>query len=170
MMQTEMLNDAAEPTAVVEPTAAQLARVAALRRFNWLFVYGPLLALAVGLIGLMVWLIWATLAGPTAEGARVDVSAVADLIIIATSLPITFACLLLPGLAIGLAVHDRGREVSRIGWLQQKLWWVDNKVEWVRGQTAEHAPKLTRPIVAGNGWLAFFRSLATRLWHILTGK
>ena len=150
-----------------EPTAEQQARLAALRRYQWLSLYGPLLVLGLGIMATVIWLLWGTLAGPTAEVARVEVSAVADLIIIAASLPLTLACLLLPGLAIGLAIYDQGREMSRIAWLQRQLWRVDNGVNWVHQKTAETMPKIAQPITTANGWLAYLRTLAHRIWHTL---
>jgi hypothetical protein len=141
----------------------------ALHRFNGLFVYVPLALLGIATLATVIWLMWTTLAGPTAEVARVDVSAVADLIIIASVLPLTLACLLLPGLAIGLTIYDKEREMSRIEWLQRKLWRVEDGVDWVQGHVAETTPRLARPITTLNGWVAYGRTVAARLWHILRG-
>lgn len=157
------------PPETAAPTADQLARESALRRFNWLFLYTPLLVLAVGVLALLVWLLMATLP-MEGSGARQTVSAAADLIIIGVSLPLTVACLLLPGLALALAIKDRARERSRIAGFQRLLWRVDNVVETVRTKTAEITPKIAQPVLAAHGWLAYGRAFIDRVWRILKSK
>lgn len=162
----------AQPPVAFQPSAEQLARADALRRFNWLYIYTPLIMLAVVTVSLVFWLTWGMLFATELgiSQMRERVSAVADLIIIALTLPATLMCLLLPGLGIALLVHDREREMTRIAWLRTWLWRLDSLVAQVRDKTAENAPKVAGQVVQFNGRVSYFRALLWRIRQILTGK
>lgn len=160
-----------ETTAVpFQPSPVQLARAAALKRYNRLYTYTPLILLALLILGAAGGMIWSTIVAPDLENQRaIQLSALADLVIITTTLPMIVSCLLLPIGGIALMVYDRQRERTRIDSLQRLFWRLDGIFEKVRHTVEETTPKVTQPIIKANSYFAFVQHFLERLKRILFG-
>lgn len=153
-----------------QPSPVQLARAAALKRYNWLYTYTPLILLALLILSAAGWMIWSTIVAPDLENQQaIRLSALADMVIITTLLPLLMGCLILPLAGIALTVYDRQRERTRIDSLQRLFWRVDGIFEKVRHTVEETTPKVTRPLIKVNSYFAFVRHFLGRLKRILFG-
>ncbi len=159
-----------ETAAPFEPSAVQLARAAALKQYNWFSIYIPLIIVAVLIVSAAVWMLWGTVINPDLENQRVIlVSALADLVIISVTLPMIVACLILPIAAVALVNYDRKRERTRIESLQRLLWRVDSVFEKIRQKVEETTPKISKPVIQLNSYIAFIRRFFLRLKQIIIG-
>ncbi len=145
-----------EPT-VYQPSADQLARDAALRRFNRLYVALPLtLAIIAALIilGLFVYLIFA----PDSEASIQFISNLADIIIILAIIPMMMMVAIVPLAYLAFVVNhrqNRPREaitgpMANRSRVQGTLWRIDNALGNVKNKTNETAPKISRPFAELN--------------------
>lgn len=147
----------------LEPNEEQQQRLAARRRFNWLYVYTPVILLAVislVIIGLLIY----GVASPSVSGTAEFVSALADIIIIFTILPLMLLCALPTLLFAGVVVYrrqsrkekeERGEVVAEHGRLQRLFWWIDNLLTQVQTVIQTYAPKLAKPVINFNAFLAY---------------
>jgi len=150
----------------VKPTAVQEARVASLQRFNWYFVYIPLLVLLLTVFILTGLLTWGTLS-PNITGTRVFISGVADIIVILAAIPMSLICLVPPLAAVGFMVYRRQKKEdgAKYGRLHRLFWRIEGIVDIVQAKTEAILPKVGQPIIRLNAILAF---ITTLLYHIVS--
>lgn len=152
-----------------QPTPEQLARAASLRRYNNLYVLTPILTMGISITVVAVILLYATIVDSNNPQWRLFTSALADLVIIVSVIPLTLACILLPAMAVGLYMYDRDRQYTRTELLQRLLWRVDSKMGDVRDKTAEVSPKVAEPVIKMNSTASYIGVLLRRLKRLLFG-
>ncbi|MCB8942315.1 MAG: hypothetical protein H6658_00935 [Ardenticatenaceae bacterium] len=149
----------------IEPTAVQQARAASRQRFNWFFIYTPLIIFSLILLIITGLLIWGALS-PNITGTRKFVSGVADIIIILTILPMTLLCLLPSVAVIGVIVYRRRSqegEPEKYGRLQRLFWRIDNILDIVQAKITAVLPKVGQPVIRLNAILAFVTTMLNHL-------
>ncbi|MCP5096650.1 MAG: hypothetical protein GY943_13940 [Chloroflexi bacterium] len=166
------------PKPVYQPNDAQKARAAALRRFNWLTIYTPLIVGAIVvmvLIGLMLWGVFS----PQIEGTGAFLSGLADIILIVFALPMTLVCAIGPLALGGFLVYtvQKRQEQKELppaqqphgNWLQTLFWRLDHLLDTIFAKIKAFLPKLSNLVIQLNGflayvesWLVWFKRLFTR--------
>ena len=159
-----------EPQDPFVPTAVQLERANALKRFNQLVVYLPLGLLATAVLGLLIYLlilaIW-----PPYEDTRLFLSGIADIILIFFMLPVVAIFgLLLAGIFGGLIYQRQsGKEDStpslqkKYGRLRLLLWKLDQKLSIVYRKIDQFVPKLANPVIRFNTVIAYITAWLDQL-------
>ena len=153
----------------IQPTAVQQARATALKRFNWYFIYTPLVVLLLILLVLTGLLLWGALS-PQIVGTREFVSGVADIVIILTALPMTVACLVPPLALVGFTIYRRQKnqvEQRPYGRIQPLFWRLDNMIDTAREKGEPILPKLSQPVIRLNAILAYITTLIDHLVSII---
>jgi hypothetical protein len=148
----------------VGPTAVQQARMASLQRFNWYFVYTPLLILLLTVLILTGLLTWGALS-PNITGTRAFISGVADIIIILVAMPMTLLCLVPPLAAVGFMVYRRQKqkEGRKYGRLYRLFWRIESILDIVHTRSEALLPRVTQPIIRLNAIMAFFTTLLNHI-------
>lgn len=150
-----------------QPTDGQMARASALRRFNRLYVYIPLFLGASIILFLLGWMFWRTFL-PQLENNRQFLSGVADIVIIFTIMPMMLICALGPASLIGLVGYrykkrreqkKSGQSPPPAGRLQLLLWRLDHLLDTVAIKTADILPKVSKPVIGLNAFLAYMEAL-----------
>lgn len=157
------------------PSAEQLARTQARRRFNFWAVYVPLIVVAIGVLVLVGLMVWGALA-PESAATRGFVSGLADLLIILATLPLALVCGAVPLAIVGYMVYRRQQKPAQpagkgqpvYGRLQKLFWQLDNVIVTSRRKSDELLPKMAQPIIRGNAWLAYIETLLAHLKAFLT--
>jgi len=157
-----MTTPAAAESTAYEPSVSQLARAKAMRRFNRLFVYTPVAFL--GLVGLVLigLLLWGSLS-PHITGTREFASALADIVIILTVLPLMVMCAVVPLAAIAYAGYRRRGEKRAHGRLHLLFWRLESLLERAQRGSGAGMNKLARPVIEGHARAAFLSTLFNRL-------
>lgn len=155
-----------------EPSQEQLARNAALHRFNRLYLYLPLgLTVATAVAIIILFLIGVLAPGLT--GAAEFASALADITIILFSLPLMLLCALGPVMLGGMLMFSRNRRQQGIprfdngGRIQVLLWKLDNLIQQSQTKTVEVAPKITQPVIKANATLAYISAFFKKIQSYL---
>lgn len=162
MPETEVV----KTNAGVEPTAVQKARIASLQRFNWYFVYTPILVLFLIVLILTGLLTWGALS-PNIVGTRPFISGVADIILILAIMPMTLLCLIPPLAMVGFMVYRRRKKKVdgvQYGRLHRLFWRIERLLDIVQAKTEAILPKVGQPIIRLNALLAY---ITTLLDHIM---
>lgn len=165
-----------EPT-VYQPTADQLARDAALRRFNRLYVAVPIglgVLVALVIIGLFLFLILA----PDSIAAAQYISNLADIVMILGTIPLLVLCAILPIAYLAYLANRRQRRaqqpvisgpMANRSRVQAALWRVESAMDTVKQKTDETAPKVAEPFIYANArfneaesWLTSIRNAFRR--------
>lgn len=170
---TQTVADSGWPTPnSFEPSPAQLARRKALRRYNWLTLYGPLLLLTLIGLGVLAALIWATIERGTAEMERwrTFVSAAADTVIILTSIGMTLACVVIPAAAVATLVYGRQQAWRPLATTQRFLWRVDQYVTTAQERVDQVAAQSAEKVIDGRSRLAYWESLLKWFRYWLIGR
>jgi hypothetical protein len=158
------------PTAEYQPTAAQKARAAALRRFNWLYFYLPILLFTIGGLTIIVLLLWSSLTAER-EQQRLFVSGLADLILILTIAPLLLLCAIVPGTAAYLLVRGRKEGQAPIRRLQTLLWRLEAFLARVGRRVTEIGTQAADKIIHVHSLTAglrqFIRSLPEQIKQFL---
>lgn len=163
----------AEPT--YKPNEEQLVRAEALRRFNWLYVYTPLIIGTVIVFVLLGFMFWGAFAQPV-EDKRLFLSGLADIVIIFTALPMTLLCAVGPVALVGMIAYrvqkqrerkEAGQSPPAGGRLQRLIWRLDAMLDNVYGKIVETLPKITNPVIQFNALLAYVKSLWNQLKKFL---
>ena len=157
------------------PSAEQLARAKARRRFNFWAVYFPLIIVALGVLVLVGFMVWSVLA-PKPQATRSFVSGLADLLIILATLPLALVCGAVPLAIVGFVVYRRRQKPAQpevkgqpvYGRLQKLFWQLDNVIVTSRRKSDELLPKVAQPIIRGNALLAYAETLLAHLKAFLT--
>lgn len=153
--------------ATYQPTEIQLARAAALRRFNWLFVYVPIVLGTVSILFLLGFMFWQSFAPEQSETSRTLLSGIADVVLILTLMPMMLICALGPLALIGLAAFYYNRRQTQkdapepappVGRLHLLLWRLDAIVNTAAQKSAELLPKIAQPVIQFNALLAYIES------------
>jgi hypothetical protein len=147
-----------------QPTAAQSERAAALRRFNWLYVYVPVIFASLMVFSLVSLLLWGTFS-TSVVGTQEFASSLADIILVLTIMPLLLLCAIPSALAIGLVVYRRQNRESRPshGWLLRLLWRLDNLVARIHDGTEQTLPKVVGPLISGHAWAAYWQALTAQV-------
>ncbi len=152
------------------PTAVQLERANALKRFNQLVVYLPLGLLATAVLGLLIYLlilaIW-----PPYEDTRLFLSGIADIILILFMLPVVAIFgLLLAGIFGGLIYQRQSRKEDSAPSLQKKygrlrllFWKLDQKLSIVYRKIDQFVPTLANPVIRFNTVIAYITAWLDQL-------
>lgn len=152
------------------PTAVQLQRAKALKRFNQLAIYLPLGLLTAAILGFLIYLlilaIW-----PPYEDTRLLLSGVADIILILFLLPVLLIFgLLLAGVFGGAIYWRQSRKQAGEPSLQNKygrfrllLWKLDQKLSTLYRQIDLVLPKLAEPVIKFNTTMTYINTRLARL-------
>ena len=172
-----MIQSQTETKSPYRPNAKQIARVAAMRRFNWLYVYTPLLTgslIFLALIGIMFWGVFS----PQVEGTQLFLSAMADVVIILISLPLIMLGLLAPIALGGIIFYNYNKRKERkesldpdpvvAGKLQRLIWQLDSFLDNVYAKISDVLPKIANPIIQLNSLLAYLETIIKRIKKIIT--
>ncbi len=162
------------PTSSFVPTAVQLERVQALKRFNRWVIYVPLGLLATAVLGLLVYLLILAIRPPY-EDTRLFLSGVADLILILFMLPVVLIFGLLLAGSIGGAIYWRQSRKEegepslrqKYGRLRLLLWQADQKLSGVYRQANQLMPKVATPVIRFNAWLNYLIAWLGQLGTLL---
>ena len=160
------LTNSVETKPAYQPTAAQLERAAALRRFNRLFVYLPIIIAAVIALIVVGLLFWITLIQP-GENSRETVSGIASAVVIMVSLPMTLLCALPSVLFIAIYVQGRKKEMAPIKRLQTIFWQIDSVILRVQTAVNDFTPKVAGVVIKAHAATAYVRNLLNQLMNLL---
>lgn len=152
------------------PTAVQLQRSQALKRFNRLAVYLPLGLITTAAFGFFIYLLIIAIWPPQAD-TRLFLSGVADIIFILFMLPVAFIFgLLLVGIFGGLIYWRKSRKSEGEPSLQNKygrfrllLWKLDQKLSGLYRQIDQLMPKLVTPVIKFNATMTYINTRLARL-------
>ena len=170
---------ATTPTPEFEPSSSQLERAKAIRRFNWRFVYIPLIIGIVIVLVLLGLMLWVGLAPQQAESYRPFFSGLADIVLIFTLIPMMMLCSIGPIALIGLGAfrYQKRQEQKESGepepparGLQLLLWRVDSLLDKASSSVQTHAPKAATPIIQVNAFLAYVESLIKQIRNLFMKK
>jgi len=155
-----------EPKPEYTPTPVQLARGAALRRFNLLYVYLPIIFAAVIAFFIIGLLFWVTLIQP-GETSRVTVSGIASSVIVLVSLPMTILCALPSVLFIVLFVQGRNKGLAPIKQIRTIFWRIDSLILKVQSAVNEYTPKIANIVIKPHAIVAYGRNLLNQFINLL---
>jgi hypothetical protein len=155
-----------QPKPEYQPTPAQVERKVALRRFNRLFVYLPILFAAVIALFIIGLLFWVTFIQP-GESSRTTVSGIASSVIILVSLPMTLLCALPSILFIVLFTQMRNKQMAPIKRIQTIFWRIDSLVLKVQTAVNKNTPKAANIVIIAHALMAYIRNLLTQLLNLL---
>lgn len=160
-----------QPPTSFTPTAVQLERANALKRFNRWVIYVPLGLLTTAVFGLFIALlilaIW-----PPYEDTRLFLSGMADIFLILLFLPLILIFgLLLVGIIGGAIYWRRSRKEDGEPSLQQKygrlrllLWKIDQQyLRKASQQVDKLMPAVAQPIIRFNALIAYITSWLSHL-------
>ena len=155
-----------------QPSPEQLARKAALHRFNRLYLYLPLgILTAAALVVLVLFLVGIFVPGLT--GAAELASGLADVTIILFSIPMMVLCALGPALLAGIFAFSRDRRKKGLrrmddgGRLQELFWKADNLIQQTQRKAVEITPRLTKPVIMVNAKLAYLQAFLKKIQSYL---
>lgn len=148
-----------------QPTDSQLERAAAIRKFNFRFVYLP-----IGLISLVVLLtvlalLYLALFPPNEETLQ-SISGLADAVTILGIMPLLLLCTIVPTLAVVATVQGKRRGIAPIRQLQLLLWRLDRGMTGLKRTIGRVAQKLANPFITIQAALAFVGSFLRRVASI----
>jgi hypothetical protein len=161
-----MTTPAVTERAAFEPAPSQLERANRLRRFNRIAVYFPVALVGIGILVVVGLLLWGALS-PRIHGTREFASALADIVIILTVLPVTLLCAIVPVSAIAFVVYRQQGEKRPHGRLQPLFWRLEMLLLRFQRGSGVAMDRLARPVIAGHGWAAFVRTLLWQLKKII---
>ncbi|MCA9999139.1 MAG: hypothetical protein KDE56_25420 [Anaerolineales bacterium] len=164
-----------QPKKTFTPSAEQLARATARRRFNFWAIYFPLIVVTIGVLVLVGFMVWGVLV-PEPQTTRSFVSGLADLLIILAALPMALVCGAVPLAVVGYMVYRRQQKPAQpalkgqpvYGRLQKLFWQLDNVIVTSRRKSDELLPKVAQPIIRANALLAYVETWFTHLKAFLT--
>ena len=149
-----------------EPTVEQAARAAELRRFNLLFVYGPLGLLTASVIGVIVFLLVIAISQPSDE-ALLFISGLADVALVIAMLPILIVGAALLGLIAYGYYSGRQRGMAPVRQTQRLFWRMDNIVGRLRVRTDATANSVIRPLMSVGGAVTYVKVLIRKILKLV---
>ncbi len=162
----------AEPQAVFEPSVEQLERAQRHRRYEWLTLYVPLIFMGLLVVLAIVGGIWGTTAGFGNEVNRwrITVSAMADIIVIAVTLSMTVACLILPILGFGGWIYGRQQGWKPWQTTRHFLWRVDQGLTKIQEPIKERSDQVVEVVIKSRSRWAYFETIWRWIRYLFTGK
>jgi hypothetical protein len=160
-----------EPTSTFTPTAVQLERADALKRFNRWVIYLPLGLLATAAFSFLIYLLIVAI-WPPFEDTRRFLSGMADIFLILFMLPVVMIFgLLLVGVFGGAVYWQQSRKEDGEPSLQQKygrlrllLWKIDQQyLSKAYHQADKLMPALAQPIIRFNAFMAYINAWLSQL-------
>lgn len=151
-----------------QPNPTQEARIAAMRRFNWLFVYIPFTVASLLVLGLVVLMLWQALPSDAAD-MRQFTSALADIIIIFTIIPMMLLCAIVPTLAVGWVFYRRQKKEEdnrEYGRLQSLFWRLENILDKIQQKIIGISPRLTQPLIQANARFSYLEKSIQQLQNL----
>ncbi|MEZ4590274.1 MAG: hypothetical protein R3D55_03930 [Chloroflexota bacterium] len=152
------------------PTAVQLQRAQALKRFNRLTVYLPLGLITAAVVGFFVYLLIIAIWPPQTD-TRLFLSGVADIIFILFMLPVALIFGLLLVAIFGGAIYWRQSRKeegepslqTKYGRFRLLLWKLDQKLSSLYRQIDQLMPKLAAPVIKFNATITYINTRLARL-------
>ena len=145
-----------------QPTDSQLARAAAIRRFNFRFVFLPIGFISLVLLITTIGLLYLALFPPN-EYTSQTISGMADAATIIGIIPLLLLCAIFPTLAIVATVQGKSRGIAPIRQLQLLLWRLDGGIYGVRQVIGRIAQRVANPFIAVQAAFAFVSTLLKRI-------
>ena len=147
------------------PTAVQLERAKALKRFILWVIYFPVGLVTTAVLALFIYLLFVAVRPPYPD-SRLFLSGIADVILILALLPLTLIFgLLLLGMVGGLVYWRNSRNQgdspslqSKYGRLRLLLWKVDQKLSNIYRRADELLPRIAAPVIQFNAVIAHLNS------------
>lgn len=161
----EVTNSVTTSTEYV-PTTTQLERAAALKRFNRLVVYLPIIVAALIVLIVVGLLFWVALIQP-GEASRETVGGIADAVIILVSIPMMLLCAIPSILFIAITIQGRKKGMAPLKRVQVLFWRLDNIVLRIQSTIQRTMPKIAAPVISGHALVAYVRNLLTQLVNLL---
>ena len=158
--------DEVQAESLYEPTAEQVERAYALRRFNLLFVYVPIGLISAIVVVLVVILLIVAI-GQTNEQSLLFLSGLADVALVIALLPVIVIGAVLLGLIGYGYAQGRRSGMAPIRQTQRLLWRMDNLVGRLRVRTEQTADSVARPFLTLNGAAAYARTLFAQLINMV---
>lgn len=169
---TQSVPVTSDTTTTYEPSDSQLARAAAIRRFNWFYVYTPLILGIIIILVLLGLMLWVGLAHQQWERFRPFFSGLADIIMIFTIMPLMLLCSIGPIslIALGAYRYQKRQEQKESGepappakGLQLLLWRLDAILDKTAVTVRDITPKVSKPVIQFNAFLAYVESLLKQI-------
>lgn len=156
------------PQTDLHPTTLQGNREAALRRFNRLYVYLPIIATTILTLLVAFWLLWQTIiSGWFTESnvaeSRALVSGLADTLVFVFMLPCALLC---PALPIGLFAgifYARKQGVAPINRLQHLLWRLQNLLVTIHDQLSHVTSQIAHKLIHWHSLYSRWQAILKRL-------
>lgn len=153
-----------------QPTAEQLARDEALKRYNRLYLMLPLAIAVLIALGLLITLIVLAFL-PNHDSIRQFISGMADIVIILASIPMTLLCAILPIAYIAFAWNRRQQRqmypqtgpMAYRGRIQSFLWWVQSKLDQVQAAVERGSTGVANRVMGAHERFEYYRTLGDRL-------
>ncbi|MCA9936017.1 MAG: hypothetical protein H6662_10010 [Ardenticatenaceae bacterium] len=159
-----------------EPTSSQLERESSLNRFNWMFVYIPVILAGLIVMGIVFWMIWAALTASQEDHVLSLLSGLADItLIFFVILPSMLLCAVGPALLALIASRTSKRmklePAQRRSKLQVLLWRLDKLVETVQTRLRDsYLDSAAKPVIKGHAISAALRATAVSLSKLFRSK
>lgn len=153
----DMSNTPSTTIVTYQPTPIQSERAAALRRFNWFYIYTPVLVASLAILVVLGLLLWNGV-GNRNETSRETISAVADLIVILTLIPLTLLCAALPASSVFLFWKARQNHWAPLHKTHVILWRIDNIASAIQQKVERVANRI----------VAFFANIGARVAYVIT--
>jgi hypothetical protein len=154
-------------TSNFEPRAEQIARAAALRRFNRLYVYLPVGLVTAVVLLISLFLLYLALFPPT-EDTYLFLSGLADFVLIMMLLPVVLIFGLVMTAVIGgyiyynFVMDEAERPIPPAppyGRVRTFLWRIDSLLLLIVLPNLRHySQRITQPIIRFNGWFAYVQA------------
>jgi hypothetical protein len=155
----------APPEQEYQPTVSQLERAAAIRRFNFRFVYLPIGLITLVVLVTVIGLIYLAIFPPNEETLN-TISGMADAATILGIIPLLLLCAIIPTLAVVATVQGKRRGIAPILQLQLLFWRLDGAMSSLKQTIGRLAQKLANPFITIQAALAFVRSFLRRVASI----
>ena len=161
-----------------KPSESQRQRTQNLRRFNWLYVYGPLILGALVILVLSILMFWGVFS-PNVMGTAAFLSGAADMVIILFAIPAMLLCVLGPVALAGLVVmlmksrqsrqekKARGDFIPDHGRLQPLFWRLDQLLVTAASKVDNAGKKVANPLISFNARLAYLDAWWLRVRRLL---
>ncbi len=163
-------------TSGFEPSEEQIARAAALRRFNRLYVYVPVGVVTAVVLLTFFYLLYLALFPPS-EDTYLFLSGLADFVLIMMLLPVVLIFGLVMTAVIGGYVYynfvmdEADRPIPPAppyGRVRTLLWRMDSLLLLIiLPKLRYYSYRITRPIVRFNGWFAYVQAWLDTLRRLL---
>lgn len=163
-------------TSGFEPSAEQIARATALRRFNRLYVYVPVGLVTAVVLLITLYMLILAIFRPSPE-LYLFLSGLADFVLIMMLLPVVLIFGLIMTAIIGGYVYynffmdEADRPITPAppyGRIRTLLWRIDSLLLLIILPKLRHySYRITRPLIRFNGWFAYIQSWLNTLRRLV---